>query len=83
MKTILERTAHSIATPPEQIVRHTAHVFLCPSCESPLEYERTHWRDPAIPADLTDDYRCPVGCGTFEYERKRHRLRHTESDPFS
>jgi hypothetical protein len=51
-------------------------VFLCPSCEYPLQYEqsRENGRGDA-PDELSDLYRCPAGCGTFEYERHRHRLR--------
>jgi hypothetical protein len=75
MKTVLETTDCSIAPPFEPVVPHTARVFLCPSCESPLEYERSHLENPGTPTDLIDYYRCPVGCGTFESERKRHRLR--------
>jgi hypothetical protein len=25
--------------------------------------------------DLSDYYRCPAGCGTFEHERRTHRVR--------
>jgi hypothetical protein len=55
---------------------HGAPGFLCPSCECPLHYERSHANDRSDRlADLSDYYRCPAGCGTFEYERHRHRLR--------
>jgi hypothetical protein len=71
---------HSIAPPVEPLMRHTARVFLCPSCDSRLEYQGTHVEESGVPADLTDYYQCPTGCGAFEYERKRHRLRHSACD---
>ena len=58
---------------------HTALEFLCPVCECQLEYQGTRAPDPAVPAELNDYFRCPVGCGTFEHERKAHRLRLFES----
>jgi hypothetical protein len=79
MKTILETTDHPIAPPFAECVRHSSRVFLCPLCDSPLEYACSHPENPGTLADLTDDYRCPVGCGSFEYERKRHRLRLLEA----
>jgi hypothetical protein len=54
---------------------HTALVFLCPVCECELVYEGSRAPNPAVPAELNDYFRCPVGCGTFEHERKAHRLR--------
>jgi len=48
--------------------------FFCPSCECPLQFIGSRVggrRDVAV----NDYYRCPASCGTFEYERKRHRLR--------
>src|SRR5262245_28464995 len=76
----LETADHSIAPPLEQFVPRTARVFLCPSCDSRLEYQGSHVEKFGVPADLTDYYQCPTGCGAFEYERKRHRLRHAECD---
>jgi hypothetical protein len=79
MKTIRGASDHSIAPAFEPFVPHTAQVFLCPACESSLEYEHSHLENPGTPTDLMDYYRCPAGCGTFEYERKRHRLRLPEA----
>ena len=54
--------------------------FFCPSCEVPLHYEGSSADDgKAGLADFSDYYRCPAGCGTFEYERHRHRLRLVEA----
>jgi hypothetical protein len=50
--------------------------FLCPSCECPLEYTASRTGDRAnTPGDVSDYYRCPAGCGTFEHERRAHRFR--------
>jgi hypothetical protein len=48
--------------------------FFCPSCECPLQFigSRVGGRRDV---EMNDYYRCPASCGTFEYERKRHRLR--------
>jgi hypothetical protein len=75
MKTVIETRDRSTPPAPDQVVPHTALVFLCPSCESALEYQGSHLEDPSAPTALTDYFRCPVGCGTFEYERQRHHLR--------
>ena len=49
--------------------------FFCPSCEVPLTYEANHANDsPAGLVDFADYDTCQAGCGTFEYERHRHRL---------
>jgi hypothetical protein len=57
-------------------VPHTALQFLCPVCERTLEYvgSRASSDSDALD-DINDYFRCPVGCGTFEHERRRHRLR--------
>ena len=53
--------------------------FFCPSCEVPLHYEGSYATDSSEGlVDFSDYYRCPAGCGTFEYERHRHRLRLVE-----
>ena len=50
--------------------------FLCPSCDCPLKYEgsKANGHGDSL-NELSDYYRCPAGCGRFEYERHRHRLR--------
>jgi hypothetical protein len=63
-------------SPPLEVVTHGALVFLCPSCECELEYVGSHPRAGSDAAsDLTDRFRCPAGCGTFEHDRERHRFR--------
>ena len=57
-------------------VPHTALQFLCPTCERTLEYVGSRpSSESESPDDMNDYFRCPVGCGTFEHERRRHRLR--------
>ncbi|MFN8064006.1 MAG: hypothetical protein U0P82_04355 [Vicinamibacterales bacterium] len=55
---------------------HTPLVFLCPNCESRLEYVESR-PDPhgSAPTLLHDVFTCPAGCGTFEHERATHRMR--------
>jgi predicted nucleic acid-binding Zn ribbon protein len=50
--------------------------FHCPSCDVPLRYDESCANDSVDGlVDFADYYSCPAGCGTFEYERRRHRLR--------
>lgn len=74
---------HNVSMPPSQVqAPHTALVFLCPSCDCALEYEgsRASGSRYAL-ADLNDYFRCPAGCGTFEHERRTHRMRLFEPSP--
>lgn len=72
---------HEGPTPLPQ-VPHTALEFLCPSCECALEYEGSRAGGPGNdPLDLNDYFRCPAGCGTFEHERRTHRMRQVEPKP--
>lgn len=60
-------------------VPHTALVFLCPSCESELVYGGSRPTEGGTtPADLHDYFRCPAGCGTYEHDRRAHRMRQCE-----
>jgi predicted RNA-binding Zn-ribbon protein involved in translation (DUF1610 family) len=72
----MDKPADSTSQPLEASLPAGAPVFLCPSCECPLEYEGSH---PIVransPADLSDRYRCPAGCGIFEHDRHGHRFR--------
>jgi hypothetical protein len=66
--------------PLERRLPEGAPVFLCPSCECPLEYAGSrpgHGGGHLI--DLSDYYTCPAGCGTFEHERRAHRFRVLEA----
>ena len=57
-----------------------APAFLCPSCECPLHYQGSHATDRSEALiDLKDYYECPGGCGTFEHDRRTHRLRLLEA----
>ena len=50
--------------------------FHCPSCDVPLHYDETGASDGIDGlGDFADYFSCPAGCGSFEYERRRHRLR--------
>ena len=72
---------HDVPTPiaPQPKVPHTALVFLCPSCECALEYDGSRAGEGSEgPSDLTDYFTCPAGCGTFEHERRAHRMRLVE-----
>jgi hypothetical protein len=54
--------------------------FYCPSCEVPLHYVESRPNGQGDSAgELSDFYRCPAGCGMFEYERHRHRMRLVEA----
>jgi hypothetical protein len=62
--------------PQQGNIPHTAMEFLCPVCERTLEYVGSRASaDSDARKDMNDYFRCPVGCGTFEHERRRHRLR--------
>ena len=58
---------------------HTGLTFLCPSCEAELKYDGSRPSGSgATPLDLIDSFKCPAGCGTFEHERRTHRLRQVD-----
>ena len=73
--THMDNRTEPTSLPPLTPRPHTAQVFLCPVCECELEYEGSRAPSPAQPAELNDYFRCPAGCGTFEHERKAHRMR--------
>jgi two-component system chemotaxis response regulator CheY len=57
-------------TPPK-----TPPALVCPSCDGPLTYQRSHvggvsHRHP----EQWDEFSCPL-CGTFEYRQRTRRLR--------
>jgi len=52
--------------------------LLCPICDAPLQYERSHvggvsGRHP----EQWDDYVCPRSCGAFQYRHRTRKLRRT------
>ncbi len=72
----MDKRKDSQVHPPDLSLPAGAPGFLCPSCECPLHYEESKATDRGTaPSELSDYYRCPAGCGNFEYERHRHRLR--------
>ena len=50
-----------------------ASVFLCPLCDQVLAAIASPNRTD--PDQASDVYRCPTGCGTFEFVRADRRLR--------
>ena len=60
-------TKNPPATPP---------TLLCPACDRPLIYQRSHVggvsaRNP----EQWDYYECPAGCGTFQFRQRTRKLR--------
>ena len=56
------------ATPPPTLV--------CPSCDQPLVYVRSHTGGVnARSAEQWDYFDCPSGCGTFQYRQRTRKLR--------
>jgi DNA-binding response OmpR family regulator len=57
--------------------RFTPPVLLCPSCDRPLTYERSHIGGVnARAAEQWDDYSC-TSCGTFQYRQRTRKLTQT------
>ena len=71
----MSKNATESATDSGTYIPHTAMTFLCPACESALEYVGSVSSDGGPAPSLTDRFRCPVGCGVFEHERRTHRMR--------
>jgi CheY-like chemotaxis protein len=64
---IRQQTTAPAQTPP---------TLVCPSCDQPLTYTRSHTGGVnARSAEQWDYYDCPVGCGTFQYRQRTRRLR--------
>jgi two-component system cell cycle response regulator DivK len=50
--------------------------LVCPSCDSPLIYERSHVGGVnGTHPEQWDDYTCPASCGTFVYRQRTRQLR--------
>jgi CheY-like chemotaxis protein len=50
--------------------------LLCPSCDGPLHYERSHIGGVSSKhAEQWDYFLCPRGCGTFQYRERTRKLR--------
>jgi CheY-like chemotaxis protein len=54
-------------------------VLVCPSCDQPLKYLRSHIGGVSERHQEQWDYfECPTGCGTFQYRHRTRKLRHVE-----
>lgn len=52
--------------------------LMCPTCDSVLGYERSHVGGvSARHSEQWDDFRCPAGCGLFQYRHRTRKLRRT------
>lgn len=61
------QTSEPPATPPS---------LVCPVCDHPLRYERSHVGGVnAQHPEQWDYYDCPAGCGTFQYRQRTRKLR--------
>jgi CheY-like chemotaxis protein len=50
--------------------------LVCPSCDRPLAYERSHIGGVnAHSSEQWDYYECPAGCGTFQYRQRTRKIR--------
>jgi CheY-like chemotaxis protein len=50
--------------------------LVCPNCDQPLRYERSHIGGVnARNAEQWDYYECAAGCGTFQYRQRTRKLR--------
>jgi two-component system cell cycle response regulator DivK len=53
-----------------------APTLVCPHCDQPLLYARSHVGGvSARHAEQWDYYDCPTGCGTFQYRHRTRKLR--------
>lgn len=51
-------------------------VVVCPSCDQPLRYTRSHIGGVSERhAEQWDYFKCPAGCGTFQYRQRTRKLR--------
>ena len=63
-----EDTTMPPLTPPE---------LLCPTCDKPLTYQRSHVGGVSERhREQWDYYECASGCGTFQYRQRTRKLRH-------
>jgi DNA-binding response OmpR family regulator len=50
--------------------------LVCPSCDQPLRYERSHIGGvSARHSEQWDYFECPAGCGAFQYRQRTRKLR--------
>jgi CheY-like chemotaxis protein len=54
----------------------TPPALMCPTCDSPLVYDRSHIGGVSERhREQWDDFRCPAGCGEFQYRHRTRKLR--------
>jgi len=62
---------HDTTTPPV-----TPPILVCPQCDQPLTYKRSHVGGvSARHAEQWDYFECPTGCGSFQYRQRTRKLR--------
>lgn len=62
---------HDTTTPPV-----TPPALICPACDQPLAYQRSHVGGvSARNSEQWDYFECPQGCGTFQYRERTRKLR--------
>lgn len=50
--------------------------LMCPACDQPLRYERSHIGGVSVRhAEQWDYFECPSGCGMFQYRQRTRKLR--------
>ena len=50
--------------------------LMCPACDQPLHYERSHIGGVSVRhAEQWDYFECPSGCGMFQYRQRTRKLR--------
>jgi hypothetical protein len=70
---MLSRTHHRHDTTAPPL---TPPVLVCPSCDQPLMYQRSHVGGvSARHQEQWDYYECVAGCGSFQYRQRTRRLR--------
>ncbi len=72
-RVLLSRThvRHDTTEPPIP-----APTLVCPSCDQPLKYLRSHVGGvSARHSEQWDYYECGAGCGTFQYRQRTRKLR--------
>jgi len=62
---------HDTTTPPL-----TPPSLVCPGCDQPLVYQRSHVGGvSARNSEQWDYFECPHGCGAFQYRERTRKLR--------
>ena len=57
----------------------TPPALICPACDQPLVYQRSHVGGvSARHSEQWDYYACPAGCGTFQYRERTRKVRRVQ-----